>query len=100
MADRIRIHTDRLGTDASRMQGYIENITKEMKEMAQSVAALETMWEGSGRDAFHKAFWDDMEVVEDALESLRTLYEYDINAKKQYEQCERKIASMIADIRV
>lgn len=100
MADRIRIHTERLGMDASRIQSYIGNIAKEMTDMKQSVSILENMWEGPGRNAFHKAFWDDMEAVEAVLVGLKGIYEYDTNAKTQYEQCERKIASMIADIRV
>lgn len=100
MADRIRINTDRLGTDAGRIQGYIGNITKEMADMKQSVSALERMWEGPGQDAFHKSFWDDMTAVEAAVSSLKELLAYDVNAKTQYEQCDRKVASMIADIRV
>jgi len=100
MADRIRINTDRLGTDAARIQGYIGNIMKEMSDMKQSVSALEHMWEGPGQSAFHKAFWNDMEAVEQAAASLKELYEYNTNAKTQYEQCDRKVASMIADMKV
>lgn len=100
MADRIRINTDRLGTDAERIQGCIGAITKEISNMKQSVAALEHMWEGSGRDAFHKAFWEDMEIIGSAVQGMTEIYQYDTNAKKQYEQCDRKVASLIADIRV
>ena len=100
MADKIRIHTDWLGTDADRIYGYMENIVKEMADMKQSVAALEHMWEGLGKEAFHKAFWDDMNAVDQAVKSLKELYDYDTNAKKQYENCNRKIAAMISDIKV
>ena len=100
MADRIRINTDRLGTDAGRIQGYIGNITKAMSDMKQSVSALEHMWEGPGQQEFHKSFWNDMEAVEMAVGNLKELYEYGANAKTQYEQCDRKVASMIADIKV
>lgn len=100
MADKIKIHTGRLGADAGRIQGYINNIAKEMANMEQSVTAMEAMWEGAGRDAFHQTFREDMEVVRDALAGLRGIYEYDMNAKKQYEQCDRKVAAMIAEIKV
>ncbi len=100
MADRIRINTDRLGTDASRIQGYIGNIKKEIANMEQSVCALENMWEGSGRSAFHKAFWDDIQAIETAVRSMEELCAYNKNAKKQYETCDRKVASLIAEIRI
>lgn len=99
MADTIRIHTDRLGTDAGRIYGYIENIAAQMEDMKQSVTALERMWEGSGKEAFHKAFSDDMRAVDQAVKSLKEVYDYDTNAKTKYEQCNRKVASMIADIK-
>lgn len=100
MADRIRINTDRLGTDASRVQGYIGNITKEIANMKQSVSALENMWDGPSRSAFHKAFWDDMQAIETAIRSMEELCAYNKNAKKQYEACDRKVASLISEIRI
>ncbi len=100
MADRIRINTERLGTDAGRVQGYIRSIEKEMAGMKQSVAVLETMWEGPGRNAFHQAWKEDMEIVAEAVRSLEEIYTYNTNAKKQYENCDRKVAALIADIRI
>lgn len=100
MADKIKIHTARLGADAGRIQSYINNIAKEMVQIEQSVTAMQAMWEGAGREAFYQTFRNDMEVVNGALAGLRAVYEYDMNAKKQYEQCDRKVASMIAEIKV
>lgn len=100
MADRIRINTDRLGMDAGRIYGCILNLAKEMEGMKQSAAALERMWEGAGKDAFHKSFMADIEAAQEAVSGLKEVHSYDTNAKSRYEQCERKIASMIADIRV
>lgn len=99
MADRIRINTDRLGTDAGRIQDCIEAVIREIDEMRQSAAALERMWEGSGREAFGQAFREDLEAAEHAVAGLKEIYAYDTNAKQQYEQRERKIASLLADIR-
>lgn len=100
MADKIRVHTDRIGADADRIQGYIGNITKEITNMKQSVTVLTNMWEGPGRSAFHKAFWDDMDAIETMVKNLKAIYDYDMNAKKQYEQCGQKVASLIGDIRI
>lgn len=98
MADRIRVHTGRLGSDAQRMLALLQNMKKEMDAMRQGVAALEQMWEGPGQAEFHKAWQDDMEAVLTAVREAEGIYDYDMNAKGQYEQCERKIAAMIEEI--
>lgn len=100
MADRIRINTDRLGMDAGRIHDCIANLAKEIEGMKQSAAMLERMWEGAGKDAFHRSFMADIEAAQAAVSGLRDIYAYDTNAKNKYEQCERQIASMIADIKV
>ncbi|MDE7312625.1 MAG: WXG100 family type VII secretion target [Eubacterium sp.] len=100
MADRIRINTGRLGADAAQIQGWIRTIAKEVEGIRQSAAALESMWEGSGKEAFQKAFRDDLKTVELAMKSMQEICDYDTNAKKQYEQCDRKVAVLVADLKV
>ena len=100
MADRIQIHTGRLGTDAGRILVLIQNMKKEIDAMRQSVAVFGNMWEGPGQAEFQKAWQEDMAAVLAAVKEMESLYDYDINAKNQYEQCEKKIASMIDEIRV
>lgn len=100
MADKIRTDTDRLGTDAADIQRYIQNIADEANNMKSSVAELERMWEGPSSRAFHIAFQDDMRAVETVIKNLKSIYAYGTNAKKEYESCERKVATMIAEIKV
>lgn len=100
MADRIRIHTGRLGSDAQRILSLLQKIQKEMDAMKQKAAALEHMWEGPGQEEFQKAWRNDMESVMAAVREAEGIYGYDVNAKKQYEQCERKIAAMIEEMKV
>ena len=100
MADKIRINTNRLGTDAESIKRYIDNLANEVENMQNSVQALKKMWEGPSCQAFYKAFQDDMHAMETVIKNLKSIWTYDTNAKKEYENCERKVSSMIADIRV
>ena len=100
MADKIRIHTGRLGNDADRIQSCIDRIRRETGELKDSVTALERMWEGPGREAFHKSFREDMQAMETVISELKSACAYDVNAKKKYELCEKKISSLIADMKV
>ena len=100
MTDKISIHTGRLGNDAGRIYDCIMRIRKETDAMQSSAAALESMWEGEGSQSFHKSFRDDIQAMEAVICRLQEMYEYDSNAKKAYESCEKKIAAMIAELKV
>ena len=96
MADQIRINTARLAADAAQIQRLVYAIQKEAEAIRQSVRELDTMWEGAGKEAFQQAFQEDMEAVN----SIQELCDYDTNALQQYEQCSRKLAVLVADIKV
>lgn len=100
MADRIKINTDRLGTDSERIQGYIQAVIREMKAMEQSASVLEAMWEGAGKEAFHKTFVQDINTLQTAVSSMQDIYDYNTNAKKQYELCDRKVADLVAQLKL
>lgn len=100
MVNKIKANTNRLGTDADRIQTYTANIAKEIEAMEQDVGVLMQMWDGPSSEAFHKAFQDDMRAMETVMKNLKGIYHYDTNAKKEYEACERKVSSMIAEIKV
>lgn len=100
MADKIKINTNRLGTDAENIKRYMDNLAGEVQNMRNSVNALRSMWEGQSCDAFYQAFSDDMRAMEAVIKNLKRIWTYDTNAKKEYENCERKVSAMIADIRI
>ena len=100
MADKIRIHTGRLGNDAARIYDCIRHMAGEVRAMQDSADTLKSMWEGAGSAEFYKSFRSDTEALEAVIRQLQEMYAYDSNAKKEYETCEKKIASMIGDLRV
>ncbi len=100
MSDKIKINTNRLGTDAESIKRCIDNLANEVQNMRGSVDALRKMWEGQSCDAFYRAFLDDMRAMETVIKNLKSIWTYDTSAKKEYESCERRVSGMIADIQV
>ncbi len=100
MIDKIRIDTVRLGTDADRADGYIKNISREISNMKNSVSQLDSMWDGPASDAFKKAFADDMNAAAAIMKNLESLHTYETNAKAEYEKCERRVSSLVSEIKV
>lgn len=100
MAEKIRVHTGRLGMDAQRMLSLAQNMEKQIDEMRQSVTVLGNMWEGPGQAAFQKAFLDDVNTILAAVQEMEGVCGFDENAKAKYEQCEKKIGALVDEIKV
>lgn len=100
MADRIKINTSRLGTDAQRVSGCIRNLSKEMENMKNSIAQLDRMWDGPGSEAFKQAFETDRRAFEEIIKNLESIHDYETNAKVQYEKCEQAVYALVAEIKV
>lgn len=47
-----------------------------------------------------KAFENDMQIAQEIIATLQVIQKYEANAKKEYEACERKVADLVASIRV
>ncbi|MBO5303963.1 MAG: WXG100 family type VII secretion target [Lachnospiraceae bacterium] len=100
MAEKIAVNTTRLGNDAESVGTYIANIKKQISEMKQSVKELDAMWEGPSSEAFKKAFEQDMKAMDVIIEGLLDIKKYEDTAKKKYENCENKVATLISEIKV
>ncbi len=100
MVSKIRINTNRLKTDAERMNGYIKEIKKEIEDMKRSVSELDAMWDGTSSEAFKKAFLDDMNAIANVIKNLEGIHAYETNAKTEYENCEKSVFSLISEIKI
>lgn len=102
MADieKIRISTQRLLKDAEKVKTGIDNISKKLAEMENSVSELDNMWDGESSEAFKKAFHDDIALTDTMLKNLLNIYQYEINAAAEYDACENKVEQLVNEINV
>lgn len=98
--NKFRINTGRLERDAGQIQNLISKMQNSINNMQAGVNQLNGMWEGASKDAFARAFMDDMNVVSDILKELKELNSFEIQAKKDYENCERQVASLVSSIKI
>ena len=65
MADieKIKVSTSRLSKDSEKVKQGIDNISKKLSEMENSVSELDKMWDGESSEAFKQAFQDRKSVV-------------------------------------
>lgn len=101
MADRkFQISTSRLGKDANQIQNLLTSMDRSITNMQTSVGQMNRMWEGLSKQAFVTAFSDDMRAVQDVLKELKFLNGYEIEAKNDYENCERQVSDLILNMRI
>lgn len=100
MANEIKVSTTRLGNDANQVSSLIRSMEKEINSMKTSVNQMNQMWTGTAKEAFVKAFNDDMNAAAGVIKELKSLQSFETQAKTKYEQCESQITGIINSIRV
>ena len=100
MADLIKVNTNRLRRDVSDISGHLKGIKKEIQDLRTHNTALDAMWDGPSSETFKAAFENDITALEQILESLISLNEYEDNARVKYDECENKVADLVNQIKV
>ena len=100
MADLIKVNTSRLKNDVADIRGHIKSIEKEIADLKVHNTALDAMWDGPSSEAFKAAFAEDIASLEQILKSVASLNDYEANARVKYDECERKVADLVDQIKV
>ena len=58
------------------------------------------MWKGQANEGFNKAFEDDITKLEKICEMLEEITKYETTAKKEYDTCEKQVASLVDSISI
>lgn len=100
MGNHIKINTTSLGRDSDQVNSCIQKMKSEMAKMKSSASELDGMWDGPGSEAFKKAFQEDVKGMEILFKNLEEVYKYEVNAKKEYENCESKVYQLVSSIQI
>lgn len=100
MAEKIKINTKTLSNDTESLQKHLNQVQKKIEAMLDDVSEMNNMWSGSANDAFNRAFQEDIKLLMELSNSLQEIIYYEATARKEYDDCENKIASLIASMSV
>lgn len=98
--EKINVNTNRLSKTAEKVNNDIRDMSTELLNMEQSVKELDAMWDGESSEAFKAAFHRDIQLANQMIVNLNDIYQYEQNAKTEYEKCEQKVAQLIEEIMV
>lgn len=99
-SDVIRVNTGSLKQTQESISSQLSNINNKIMKMRQDVIALNRMWSGPANSAFNQAFLEDLEKLSEVCSCIMHTANYEANAAREYNLCEQKVESLIADIEV
>lgn len=99
-ADLIKVHTEKLNEDSIKIASYLRDLKEQEELLANNIMNLNNMWEGEAYQAFKEAVDTDLAGLMTLIENLENVYKYEINAKTEYESCEKQVAGLISEITI
>lgn len=97
--NKIRVNTDSLDADANSIGEYIRIIEGSISRLEEDYSELDTMWEGPASEAFRKVYNEDIDSLKVITENLKKINNFEIEARKKYENCEQEVGNIVASIR-
>lgn len=97
---KIAINTGILQSDITALENAILTVKNKMENMFTNMKAMDNMWKGTAHDAFMVQFTNDYNSMKDLCDILTNLLDNIKTAKKEYEQCEDSINTIINDIQI
>lgn len=96
----ITINTGTLSTDISELQEALANARKQLEDMFEQVAELDTMWDGPANEEFNRQFGNDHENAKEMCKTVDSIIQCMQYAREQYDLCENDVNAIIAGINI
>lgn len=91
----IEIETQALQNDITKMTETVGTVQSKTDAMFETMAALDTMWDGQANEAFKAQFALDHLAMQELCSEVVNLISCMEFAKKTYEQCEEEVYQKI-----
>lgn len=96
----IEVNTGSLKGDVGEIAAELGKIRGCADQLLTLLGQLETMWEGSAKQAFSAAVRDDVGRLRTLVQAMQTLTNRTSDARAEYDKCENAVSQIISSIRV
>ena len=96
MAGKITVNTSTITNKAGELKSLNSNLKKQIETLTTTENSLNSMWEGDAKEAFHKAFSNDiiqMNSFYDAIEKYVTSLQEIVSAYEKAENANLNTAN-------
>lgn len=92
--------TETLRSDAENMEGDIQTLSKVLDKIISDISTLNTMWEGSAKEAFNVQFEIDCEYIRETIKIIDNIAQKMKNAGNKYNQCENRVGELVNSLKI
>lgn len=96
----IKVNTGALRNDANSLAEMAEQARKQLKDMHESITALDRMWDGPANETFVQQFNGDYELLNSLCDSVKAFSNDLKDAAQEYDKCEDSVENAVRSIRV
>lgn len=96
----IKVNTGALRSDANELAEMAERARHQLKDMYESIVALDRMWDGPANETFVQQFTGDYELLNSLCDGVKAFSEDLKNAAQEYDKCEDSVENAVRAIRV
>ncbi len=90
MANQFTVTTAELNQKAGELRANNRNLTTQIENLKNQHSALHGMWEGDAKNAFDKAFNQDIQQMHDFYSEINKYVDKLVEIAKTYEQAEAR----------
>lgn len=96
----ITIDTAVLAGDIEELRNALSEVRRQLEEMFEQVAELDTMWDGPANQEFNRQFSNDYENSRELCDTVESVIQCMQYAKEQYNICENEVNGIVASINI
>lgn len=100
MASMIEVNTTTLKSDVDTISVELQKISSDADRLMQALRELESMWDGTAKQAFSAAVSGDIVQLKELVKTLNDFTRKTSEAREEYDKCENSVAQIVAAIRV
>ncbi len=96
----ITVDTAAMAGDIQELQNALSKARRQLGEMFEQIAELDTMWDGPANQEFNRQFSNDYENSKELCNTVESIIQCIQYAKEQYNICENEVNGIVASINI
>lgn len=98
--NKIRVNTSSLSQTRRELQAKLDKIRRDIDNISNDMATLNSMWMGDAHEAFSGQVDSDISFLREACDGIQSIINFEDTAVNEYDKCERQVADVISQIRI
>ncbi|MBR2100377.1 MAG: WXG100 family type VII secretion target [Eubacterium sp.] len=100
MSNRIKVSVPKMQNKGDSIKNAIVESMQSIKELENSISALNTNWEGIAWEAYKRQFYDDIQYIYETYNMLYRYLDELSTAEQTYADCDNQNFNELKNVRI